>query len=287
MPFGGMLVSGGASIISSLIGAHAQSQAAKNAATAQVNAANDVLGFAVPRTQESQAAVTAGVKGANDRLEQGLGESRDVLSPYTRGGANGVNNLSAMDPFSYNPLQLTDDPDYQFRLQQGQKGLEASAAARGGVMSGSTLKALNTFNSGMASQEYQNAFNRALTSYNTNESRYRDLAGIGLSAAGTETSANLATAGTEAGNTMTGASENANLNTNLTNTYANARTGAGNAQSASAIAQGNATAGLFNNIGNTATSLFNNYQQQQQFNRWANLYQQQPQVRPGDDAQFS
>lgn len=142
------------------------------------------------------------------------------------------------------------------------------------MLSGSTLKALEGYNSGMASQEYQNAFSRALTSYTTNENRYKDLAGIGLSAASTESSANLGTAGAESGNTMQGAVENANLLSNLTNTYANARTGAGNAQSAAEIARGNTQAGLFNNIGNTAMGLFSQYQQQQDFNRWAKLSQQ-------------
>lgn len=117
MPFGGLLTGGLLSIGGSILGANAQGKAAKNAATQQVNAANDVLGFAVPRTAESQAGVQAGVTGANARLEQGLGETRDVLSPYIRGGAKGVNELAAIDPFSFNPSQLTEDPGYQFRLE--------------------------------------------------------------------------------------------------------------------------------------------------------------------------
>ena len=56
------------------------------------------------------------------------------------------------------------DPGYGFRLSEGQKALERSAAARGGLLSGSTLKGATRFGQDMASQEYGNAYNR----YNMN-----------------------------------------------------------------------------------------------------------------------
>jgi len=46
------------------------------------------------------------------------------------------------------------DPGYQFRLDQGNKAINNSAAARGGLLSGATLKAIAEYNSGAASQEY-------------------------------------------------------------------------------------------------------------------------------------
>lgn len=60
-------------------------------------------------------------------------------------------------------LSLADfeaDPSYQWRKQQGLDTLQAQAAAGGGLMSGATLKALNEYNSNLASQEYQNAYAR-------------------------------------------------------------------------------------------------------------------------------
>jgi hypothetical protein len=66
------------------------------------------------------------------------------------------------------PTNLTDDPGYNFRLTQGNKALENSAAARGGLFSGGTAKALTDYNQGSASQEYQNTYNRALQNYDTN-----------------------------------------------------------------------------------------------------------------------
>jgi hypothetical protein len=61
------------------------------------------------------------------------------------------------------------DPGYQFRLQQGQQALENSAAARGTLLTGGTAKALSDYGQASGSQEYGNAFNRALTGYNTNK----------------------------------------------------------------------------------------------------------------------
>jgi hypothetical protein len=57
---------------------------------------------------------------------------------------------------------LSQDPGYQFRLEQGRKALEASAANRGGLLSGGTLTGLEKFAQGLASQEYGNAYDRAL-----------------------------------------------------------------------------------------------------------------------------
>jgi hypothetical protein len=54
----------------------------------------------------------------------------------------------------------TADPGYGFRMSEGMKALERSAAARGGLLSGATLKGTQRFGQDLASQEYQNAFNR-------------------------------------------------------------------------------------------------------------------------------
>jgi hypothetical protein len=51
-------------------------------------------------------------------------------------------------------------PDYNFRRTEGMRGLERTAAARGGAFSGNALRALNEYNSNLASTEYGNYFNR-------------------------------------------------------------------------------------------------------------------------------
>lgn len=69
---------------------------------------------------------------------------------------------------SPNSVTEQNDPGYQFRLQQGQQALQNSAAARGGLLSGGTAKALTDYNQNAASGEYGNVYNRALQNYNTN-----------------------------------------------------------------------------------------------------------------------
>lgn len=51
-------------------------------------------------------------------------------------------------------------PDYNFRRAEGQRGMEQSAAARGGAFSGNALKALSEFNQNIAAGEYGDWWNR-------------------------------------------------------------------------------------------------------------------------------
>jgi hypothetical protein len=66
------------------------------------------------------------------------------------------------------PNTFTKDPSYQFRVGEGEKALQRSAAARGSLLSGGFAKALTNYGQEAGSQEYQNAFNRALEGYQTN-----------------------------------------------------------------------------------------------------------------------
>jgi hypothetical protein len=61
-----------------------------------------------------------------------------------------------------------DDPSYQFRLSQGLKALQNSAAARGNLLTGGTAKAINDYGQQAASQEYQAAYGRAANTYGMN-----------------------------------------------------------------------------------------------------------------------
>jgi hypothetical protein len=96
--------------------------------------------------------------------------------PYYQAGVNALAQLTGRTgtmpaAFQYRPEQLTTDPGYGFRLQEGMKALERSAAARGGLLGGATGKALTRYGQEMASQEYGNAYNRALTEYNALRAR--------------------------------------------------------------------------------------------------------------------
>ena len=65
--------------------------------------------------------------------------------------------------------QMSADPGYQFRLQQGQEALERSGAARGVTNTGGTLKNILDYGQQAASQEYGNVYNRMAGTYGMNE----------------------------------------------------------------------------------------------------------------------
>src|SRR5213075_1122786 len=88
---------------------------------------------------------------------------------------------------------LQNEPGYQARYQMGLQGLERGAAAQGSILSGGTQKALARYGQDYASNEYSQAYNRALQTYQQNYltqsadpwQRYKDLYSGGLNAAAT------------------------------------------------------------------------------------------------------
>lgn len=111
-------------------------------------------------------------------------EAAALQEPWRQAGQRALTKLEgAADytPFSYNAF--TADPGYAFRLAEGQKALERSAAARGGLMSGATGKALTRFGQEMGSQEYTNAFNRYQTERAARLQPLQSLAGVGQTTA--------------------------------------------------------------------------------------------------------
>jgi hypothetical protein len=73
------------------------------------------------------------------------------------------------------------DPGYGFRMDEGMKALERSAAARGGLLSGTTLKGIQRFGQDLASNEYQNAFNRYYAARNAQLNPLQGILGQGQS----------------------------------------------------------------------------------------------------------
>lgn len=71
------------------------------------------------------------------------------------------------------------DPGYEFRVAEGMKGVNNSAAARGGLLSGAALKAAARVNQDIASNEFGNAFNRFQTNQTNQFNRLASLANVG------------------------------------------------------------------------------------------------------------
>lgn len=97
----------------------------------------------------------AGLQPALDELNAARAALAEAQAqPWDAGPGYG----SLLRPFSLQDFR--EDPGYQFRMTEGAKGIERSAAARGMQLSGANLKDLNRFHQGLAAQEYQSAFSR-------------------------------------------------------------------------------------------------------------------------------
>jgi len=70
--------------------------------------------------------------------------------------------------------EAQQEPGYEFRLGTGRSALENSAAARGVLRTGGTLKDILEYGQNFGAQEYSNVFNRALQAYGTKYQGARD-----------------------------------------------------------------------------------------------------------------
>jgi hypothetical protein len=140
---------------SSILGGVISASGARSAAGTQADAANraaDLQKQQFDKQMELQDPFRqAGLTGQN-RLMEMLGLGGDT-------GAAGYGKYAR--DFSMADYQA--DPGYAFRLKAGTDALRHQAAARGGLISGGTLKGMQDYAQGAASQEYGNAFNRYQT----------------------------------------------------------------------------------------------------------------------------
>ena len=176
----------------------------------------------------------------NDFLgQQGLPQAPAYTSPKpgmtplsSVGGGAGYGMLSGGtgDLTQIAAKALETSPGFQFRLAEGQKALERSAAARGTLLTGGTLKGINRFAQDYASNEYGNQYARLFGEQNARYNQLYGLSNIGLTAAGQS-----------AGLRTSYANNAGNLYQNQANTGTGLITGGANAQAAGTIGQGNAT----------------------------------------------
>ena len=137
---------------------------------------------------ERAAAVTGAASDKAIALQREMWQAQqEQQRPWLQAGQTALNKLIPLAT-EYTPFgmdQFQQDPGYGFRLSEGQKALERSAAARAGLQSGSALKAAARFGQEMGSQEYQNAFNRYQTERAARLQPLQSLAGVGQTAANT------------------------------------------------------------------------------------------------------
>lgn len=170
----------------------------------------------------------------------------ELQEPFRRVGVNALPELVAASRYTpFNMDQFQQDPGYAFRMREGLKALDRSAAARGGLLGGNQLRGVTQFGQDLASQEYGNAFNRYQAERAARLNPLQSLAGVGQS-----------TAATMAGQAGT-------LGSGLAQTYS----GLGQAQAQNAAQMGNIRASGYMGTANALTGglgQYLNYQQNQQ-----------------------
>ena len=181
-----------------VIGAYATSNAAGKAADAQRDAANS----------------------SNQTQLQMYNQTREDQTPWREAGVESLGYLRdfVKNDRNFGMSDFQADPGYQFRMSEGQKAIERSAAARGGLMSGRALKDITRFGQDTASAEYQNAYNRWNNDRTQRFNRLASLAGVGQTA-----NNQIAAAGQSAANNISQAQQ-----------------AVGNANASAYMAQGNA-----------------------------------------------
>jgi len=188
---------------------------------------------------------------ALDLQERMFNKQNELQEPFRQAGIAGQNRLMEFmglggDKASagygkytkdFGTSDFQQDPGYQFRLTEGLKAMDRTAAARGGLMSGSALKAGQRYGQDAASQEYQNAFNR----YQVNRSNQLNPL------------QSLSNQGQTATNVMTGNA--GQYGQNAADAYAG---------------QGIARSGAYTGAANAFTGGINNYLNYQQGQDWLN-----------------
>jgi len=279
---------------SALIGSQASKSAARTQAGATQAATAEQRAMFERQTELQEPFRQAGMQGQNRLLEllgiqpttfgpsnpwneaAYLQKNPDVAAAVARGEfGSGLEHYNANGraegrPLGFTPAQTADfgkyataeftadkfkaDPGYAFRMSEGMKALDRTAAARGGLFSGAALKGAQRFGQDLASQEYQNAFNRYQAERTGTLNPFQSLAGVGQSSANT-----LGAAAGQFGQ---------QIGSNII--------GAGNAMAAGRVGSANAIAqGLGQGI--------NYYQGQQYLNRLPNYNMTTPSIDAGPE----
>lgn len=200
-----------------VVGAVVQSDSARRASNAQTNSANQ----------------------ANDTQRYMYDQTREDQAPWREAGQGALNQMRDSDfQRDFTMADFAKDPGYQFRMDEANKAIERSAAARGGLNSGRTLKELTRYDQDYASNEFNNAYNRFNNDRNQRFNRLSAIAGVG----------------------QTANSQTANAGMNYGNNVSNNIMAAGNAEAAGAVGGANA-------INNAVGSGMNSWMQYQMMNR--------------------
>jgi len=214
---------------------------AQSAADTQADAANRTADMQNAQWQQTQNNLKPYMQAGTNLIPQLLG----AMGYLPQGNANGGYDLTGYDPT--NPLMQTfhaptqaeaeATPGYQFTLDQGLRAVQNSAAARGLGTSGAALKGATGYATGLANTTYNDVFNRALQTFNTNygsaANRVNRLSAV-------------------VNNGQNAASTNGSLGAQAMNSIGDTMMGGANAAAAGRVGSANALASGANSIGGNA-----------------------------------
>lgn len=197
-----------AAVAGAAISADAQRSAGNKAADAQRRAsedANELQRYIFDQTRQDNLPALGARNSALSQLQQLLG-----IGKSTGAGFGSLNQ-------QFTGENLQNDPGYQFGLNQGNQAIERSAAARGGLYSGATMKALQRYGQDYGGTKFNEAFNRFQATNDARFGRLASLAGLG----------------------QAGSSQVAQAGQNYASNVGNNLIGMGNVNAANQINQGN------------------------------------------------
>lgn len=193
-----LAIAGAAAAGGSVAGAVIGSRAAGHAAETQARAAERAAGLTAQTAHE-----------ALDWQKEMWNQIMGIQKPYQEAGVGALGKVSELAGGFVAPTDVTEqnDPGYQFRLAEGQKLLERSAAARGNLLTGGTAKALTRYGQDFASNEYANVYNRAMGEHINKYNEWANIAGVGQASANLLSSAGLQSATNQGNIAMSSAAQ--------------------------------------------------------------------------------
>ena len=304
VPFIPAIIGGATSLIGGALGSGASGRAAQLQYQSTIEARkqlmdllnqyNPAIGTAADRA--SQLALDAAAQGREGLASATLGgqtgataaaqRANELLDPFLSLGTGATTTLAGLmapgGDLSRNFTaadMATMDPGYQFRIDQANQALAASAAARGGALGGGAAKALTRYSQDVASSELGNAFDRFRAAQTDRFNRLNTLVNLGANTAGAmgantigagQFAANLGMRGSEdisdlmqrasqyAGTAGLGAAEQMASNAMTTGrSIADLITGGGNAQAAGTVGAANAWSSALGGVGNALAPVGN------------------------------
>jgi hypothetical protein len=160
----------------------------------------NLLGDITGTTQQAQAAEKASAQQVAAQ-QAAFQQVQQNLSPYAavgtsvlpqlltslgyqgQYGSNGQLTGVSGQGFQFNPSNLAQTPGYQFTLQQGLNAVNNQQAAMGLNNSGAQGKALANYATGLAQNTYNQQYQNALSTYQTNAQQLGSLLSLGQNAA--------------------------------------------------------------------------------------------------------